>query len=350
MVVQCDDEVWSMTFGLTPSRPPKQDTENAGRRRASLTKCPDFYNFRAPCNRLVLAVGLRNGRIRLYSVYAARFITELIDHKLPIRQIQFRPFVFLNDNDREKDSMILLSASRDSTLKLWNLYDDCNMFKTLEHHEKGEWVMCCSWAPNGRWAASGGTPSSLFVYDANNWTLFRNLKGHLNVVTACQFSPDSALLASSSFDTTLILWDFQKGVKLRHFWHLLPAPRLIYASGANGFHVRSLSFSPDGEHLASVCDDGFLRTWSIFDAHDTPETVAIGAVSNAMCASFSPDGAFLSVGTRGGGVRFFVSYMRVKHLTEICRGAVRKICHSNDRVQNLPLSKQLKSFLLYEFM
>lgn len=37
--------------------------------------------------------------------------------------------------------------------------------------------------------------------------------------------------------------------------HLFPPPSPIFAGGANDRWVRSVSFCPDGRHIASVTDD-----------------------------------------------------------------------------------------------
>jgi len=38
--------------------------------------------------------------------------------------------------------------------------------------------------------------------------------------------------------------------------HCTPPLSLIFAGGANGSYVRSVSFCHDGHHVATVCDDG----------------------------------------------------------------------------------------------
>jgi len=42
----------------------------------------------------------------------------------------------------------------------------------------------------------------------------RYLKGHLHDVCGCDFSPDGALLATASYDTSVIVWDPHIGSKL----------------------------------------------------------------------------------------------------------------------------------------
>lgn len=41
------------------------------------------------------------------------------------------------------------------------------------------------------------------------------------------------------------------------FSHLFPPPSPIFAGGANDRWVRSVSFSPDGRHIASITDDRY---------------------------------------------------------------------------------------------
>ena len=47
--------------------------------------------------------------------------------------------------------------------------------------------------------------------------------------------------------------------------HCTPPLSMIFAGGANGSYVRSLSFCHDGRHVATVCDDGysFLCTFAL---------------------------------------------------------------------------------------
>ena len=44
--------------------------------------------------------------------------------------------------------MLLASASRDGTLKFWDLEDDGNMFFTVP--PTCNWLYACDWSPNGK--------------------------------------------------------------------------------------------------------------------------------------------------------------------------------------------------------
>jgi WD40 repeat protein len=75
------------------------------------------------------------------------------------------------------------------------------------------------------------------------------LTGHTNFGNDLAFSPNGDLLASSSNDNTVRLWDVASGEQRGE---LLTA----------GF-VNDLEFSPDGRVLASAGDDNTVRLWDI---------------------------------------------------------------------------------------
>ena len=185
----------------------------------------------------------KTGKITLYDVKSHSLIMHLYSHTDVINDLKFT----------RDGSLQLMSASSDRTIKLWNIYQDGNMYHTFKGHT--DKVNMCDWSPTAKMVVSAGLNRQAFIWDTNSFKLKHTLKGHLHNVSSCLFSPDGALVATSSYDTRILIWNPFSGVLVREFCHMLPPPRLIYAGGDNGAYIRDLSFSEAGDHVVSVCDD-----------------------------------------------------------------------------------------------
>lgn len=183
------------------------------------------------------------GKIRIYDATSLSLCMTLFDHKNIINDIKFS----------QDGSLQLMSASSDETLKLWNMYNDGNMYKTFKGHI-GK-VNMCAWSPTDRQVISVGMNRQAFIWDTQTLQLKFSLKGHSHNVSSCSYSPDGALVATACYDTKICLWNPYNGQLVRNFFHMLPPPSLIYAGGDNGAYIRDFSFSQEGDHLISICDD-----------------------------------------------------------------------------------------------
>ncbi|XP_061574664.1 WD repeat and SOCS box-containing protein 1 [Cololabis saira] len=316
--IDCGGTVWGLAFGS--SVPEKQ------------SRCVniEWHRFKFGQDQLLLATGLNNGRIKIWDVYTGKLLLNLMDHTDVVRDLTFAP----------DGSLMLVSASRDKTLRVWDLKDDGNMVKVLRGHQN--WVYCSAFSPDSTILCSVGAGKAVFLWNMDNYSVLRRLEGHHNDVVSCEFSPDGALLATASYDTRVIVWDPHKGTVLLELGHLFPPPSPIFAGGANDRWVRSVSFSSDGLHIASIADDRLVRFWSIEER--APQ--AIAPLSAGLCCTFSPEGRVLAAGSGDGSVQFWECPRSVASLQHLCRMAVRRVS-SSQQVEALAIPTPLRDYLTY---
>ncbi|CAF0790797.1 unnamed protein product [Brachionus calyciflorus] len=322
--IQCADQVWSVAFGSSKSF----------NKHCTDSKRPQVYRrFNFDEINLLLAIGLSTGRIRIYDGTTGQFLFALYDHSDLIRDLKF-----------SKDgSLQLASVSKDTTIKLWNMYDDGNMYKTLKGHMG--MVYSCDWSPTAPLLCSVGSNRQAFIWDMTNYNLLFKLKEHLHDVVTCEFSPDGVLLATGCYDTTICLWDPYNGQLIRKLFHLMPPPSFIYAGGSNGAYVRSLRFSVNGDHLVSISDDKKIRIWSLCSKSALP--VCEAQHKDAICLAYASNSRSIMVGTRSGQVDFYEVKPVIPKLMNLCRKAVNQFTKYSF-INQLCLPNELKKYLKYE--
>ncbi|NER93573.1 MAG: TIR domain-containing protein [Symploca sp. SIO1B1] len=116
------------------------------------------------------------------------------------------------------------------------------------------------------------------------------LQGHENALVQVSFSPNGEYLATTSEDGTARLWDLQGNQK-------------ALFQGHQG-KVLGVSFSPDGQSLATTSEDGTARLWdlqgnqkALFQGHDPERPV--------MSIAFSPKEQSLATASLDGTVRLW---------------------------------------------
>ena len=130
----------------------------------------------------------------------------------------------------------------------------------------------------------------IWLYDAQTDEALDLLTGHTSWVSSVSFSPDGNTLASGSDDGTVRLWDANTGRPLRTL------------TGHTSW-VLSVSFSPDGNTLASASLDDTVRLW---DANTGSSLRTLtGHTDSVYSVSFSPDGNTLASGSRDNTVRLW---------------------------------------------
>ncbi|XP_001375124.3 WD repeat and SOCS box-containing protein 2 [Monodelphis domestica] len=314
--LDCGQIVWGLAFSPWPSPPS---------RKLWARVYPQALDFSC----LILATGLNDGQIKIWEVQTGRLLLNLSGHQDVVRDLSFTP----NGN------LILVSASRDKTLRIWDLNKDGKQIQVLSGHL--QWVYCCSISPDCSMLCSAAGEKSVLLWSMRSYTLIRKLEGHQSSVVSCDFSPDSALLVTASYDTSVIMWDPYTGEKLRTLQHVLDS-QLDYARDVHASSLRSVRFSPEGLYLATVADDRLLRIWAL----ELRTPVAFAPMTNGLCCTFFPHGGIIATGTRDGHVQFWTAPRVLSSLKHLCRKALRSFL-TTYQVLALPIPKKMKEFLTY---
>lgn len=133
--------------------------------------------------------------------------------------------------------------------------------------------------------------SAVKLWDASGRTLLREFRAHdRGHVTSLTFSPDSSILASSSTDRTIKLWDVATGA-------------LLHTLQGHSWSVESVAFSPDGATLASASWDHTVKLWDV--ATGALRRTLTGHSAEVLSVAFSPDGRVLATSGRDSSLRYW---------------------------------------------
>ncbi len=188
---------------------------------------------------------------------------------------------FKGHSDRVKsgvfspDGKYILSASWDNTLKLWEA-ETGKEVRTFKGHSN--WVNSGVFSPDGQYILSASDDNTLKLWNTATGKEVRTFKGHSSFVECGVFSPDGKYILSASRDETLKLWEAETGKEVRTF-------------DGHSFGVKSGVFSPDGQYILSASLDNTLKLWKA----ETGEEVRTfnGHSTYVNSGVFSPDGKYI---------------------------------------------------------
>ena len=158
----------------------------------------------------------------------------------------------------------------------------------------GGTVTGLAFSPNSAQIASASRDGTVRLWNVANGTETITLAGHTDRVVDVAFSPDGARVASASWDGTARVWDAGTGAELASFTH--------------GAESNQVAFSPTGARLASGGRNpdaqgglhGLVRVWEIGSSQEIFSVEVVGPVTGVGFISDS----LLAVATAGQDCNF----------------------------------------------
>ncbi|HEX7836373.1 MAG TPA: AAA family ATPase, partial [Kofleriaceae bacterium] len=174
------------------------------------------------------------------------------------------------------DGRRVVSASRDKTLKVWDLGTGA-LLATLEGHADD--VTACAVTPDGRCVVSASRDKTLKVWDLETGVVVATLEGHAARVDACTVAPDGRRVASASWeDRTLKVWDLETGA-------------LVATRDGHAAQVTACAVASDGRHVVTASKDRTLKVWDV--GTGAPVTALEGYAFWVTACAVTPDGQYV---------------------------------------------------------
>jgi WD40 repeat protein len=177
-----------------------------------------------------------------------------------------------------------------------------------------ESVNAVAFSPDGALLATTSSDKTTRLWDTSTGQTVRALIGHTEMVgRIVKFSPDGALIATQSHDRTARLWSTATG-------------QLVHTLLGHTENVVGVTFSPDGNILATASQDNTARLWSTATG-EAMHTLA-GHTKDLVQVAFFPDGTKLATVSRDGTAR----------LWDVATGKTIRILRQYDDIFNMALS------------
>ncbi|ESO12909.1 hypothetical protein HELRODRAFT_184854 [Helobdella robusta] len=154
------------------------------------------------------------------------------------------------------DGKTLISASSDTTVKVWNAHKGFCM-STLRTHK--DYVKALAYAKDKEHVASAGLDKAIYLWDVNTLTALTasnntvttsNLPGSKDSIYSIAMNNSGSIVVSGSTDRLIRVWDPRS------------CQRLMKLRGHTD-NIKALVLNKDGSQCLSGSSDGTIKLWSL---------------------------------------------------------------------------------------
>ena len=181
-----------------------------------------------------------NGLLRLWDVSTGDLLRVISINDDGLEAVAFSP-----------DGKSVFTGGLYSGIRVWGVRTGELLHTLVGSAGEPYWNTSIAFSPDGTRFASGTSDLTVHVWDTRTWEILHTLTGHgsSEAVRALSFSPDGEILATGG-DDTIRLWDVRTGALL---WKL---------EGHVG-SVEAVEFAADGNTLASWSTGGTVLLWDL---------------------------------------------------------------------------------------
>jgi len=149
--------------------------------------------------------------------------------------------------DISKDSTLMVSAGKDSSIVLWDFIHP-RIVRTLKFH-RGV-ITSVKISPDGKYLLSGGSDHRVVLYDIKKDKIIKEFMDHHSDVTSVSFSLDGQRFLSTGGDGLVCIYSLSEMC-------------LIDSFNEGKIWIRDACFSKDGNHVLTCNDRPMISTWLI---------------------------------------------------------------------------------------
>ncbi|CAM9547553.1 WD repeat-containing protein 48 [Petromyzon marinus] len=193
----------------------------------------------------------------------------------------------------------LFTAGRDSIVRIWNVsqHKQDPFIASMEHHT--DWVndvvLCC----NGRTLISASSDTTVKVWNAHKGFCMSTLRTHKDYVKALAYAKDKEQVASAGLDRQIFLWDVNTLTALTASNNTVTTSSL----SGNKDSIYSLAMNQMGTIIVSGSTEKVLRVW---DPRTCAKLMKLkGHTDNVKALLLNRDGTQCLSGSSDGTIRLW---------------------------------------------